>query len=106
MNSGEEEKKSFLLELLELLEYSEDEEGIRKSEIRADYGKRYKSISSSRVGGGVDILVDLGLLLENKKTGLFKISSIGEGFLSRIRHGEKNTCDICKEILSNGLQKV
>ena len=101
--NNEKKEKQLYVRLLELIESSRDTIGVQKSEIRNEYIKEYGPISASRLGGSVDILVELGLVLENKKTGLFSISSLGQLLLSRAKLEKKSVSDLYKALLSKSL---
>lgn len=103
MNRKGNGEKSFLLELLELFESPEDPEGVRKTDVRNLYQKKCGSISASRLGGAIDILVEFGLVSENQKTGLFSISPLGQQFLSAIRHERRPIDELCQTLLSKSL---
>ncbi len=102
MNEYEREKP-LLLKVMELIESWKDTEGVKKSEIREQYIKRYGPISGPRLGGSIDILVEFALLSENERTKLFNISPLGLQFLDRARYEKKSIVDLCHALLSKGL---
>ena len=101
MNDEQKEKQPFLLRLLELIEQLQNDKGVKKTEIKEKYSEKYEKISPSRTGGAVDILVDLGFLSFDQRTGLFELSDISKKFIYSLRNRNVQPSELMRCSIEN-----
>lgn len=99
MNDAKEKNDTFFCRLLELMNLPNNNHGLRKLEIKKEYSRRYDKISVSRVGGAVDILVGIGLVEEDKRTGLFKLSSLGKKILTAMEQKKTSLVELLGRLM-------
>jgi hypothetical protein len=86
---------------MDLIEQLQNDKGVKKTEIKKKYSEVYEKISPSRTGGAVDILVDLGFLSFDQRTGLFQISPIAKRFLNDVKNRNMTSSELMEKIFRN-----
>ncbi|MBU7044490.1 MAG: hypothetical protein HXS47_12940 [Theionarchaea archaeon] len=101
MNDEQKKNQSFFLRFMDLIEQLQNDKGVKKTEIKKKYSEVYEKISPSRTGGAVDILLDLGFLSYDQRTGLFQLSSIAKRFLNDVKNRNMTSTELMNHIIEN-----